>query len=144
MNDYYALVESLRDPVERYRAAALIAGGRGARASRGVRLSSEKIDALLWGLDHPNAAVRRGCLSILDHQPDASVIPYVARKLDDPVPRVRFHAVHALTCDVCKAEHRSLTPELEERIRRIASEDPSPKVRRAAQQGLERMGTQLE
>jgi len=54
--------------------------------------------------------------------------------LTDPVPRVRRHAIHALTCESCKDQPLCadvLTP-----LRRIIVEDPNPKGRYEALRAL--------
>jgi HEAT repeat protein len=141
MNPYLEVVERLRSPTERYKAAhALGAGGRGARQNRGKQLPPEKIDALIWGLSHASPVVRRCCLELLDQHPDARAIPHVLNALNDPVPRVRWHAVHALLCDACKPGHSYLTPEVAADLRQVADHDPSQKVRRYAQWDLAEAG----
>ena len=136
MNEYIALVDNFKIPAERYRAMATISGARGARESRGRRLSPDKIEALIWGLYHNNAAVRRCCLELLDQHPSTKAVPHIVAKFTDPVPRVRRHAVHAIRCDVCKAGNTILTPDLINRLREMADTDPSPKVRAEAAYGL--------
>jgi hypothetical protein len=78
-------------------------------------------------LEHPNPVVRRLCLQLLDHVVDERGIPVLLKALDDPVPRVRRHALHALACDRCKphALEVDVVPPLIECARR----DPSEKVR---------------
>lgn len=78
-------------------------------------------------LGHPSPVVRRLCIQLLDHVIDERGIPVLVKALNDPVPRVRRHALHALTCDRCKPhaiDADVLTPVLE-RARR----DPNDKVR---------------
>ena len=133
--EYLALVESFKIPGDRHHAMAEFSEGVG-RQARGKQLSSEKIDALIWGLSHANAAVRRCCLDLLDTHPSDRAIPHIIARLDDPVPRVRWHAVHAIRCDVCKAGSSFLTPALIERLRDISASDPSHRVRREAAVGL--------
>ena len=136
MNEYIVLVDNFKIPAERYRAMATISGARGARESRGRRLSPDKIEALIWGLYHKNAAVRRCCLELLDQHPSTTAVPHIVAKFNDPVPRVRRHAVHAIRCDVCKAGDTILTPDLVNRLREVAETDPSPKVRAEGTHGL--------
>ena len=137
MNPYFEVVEQLKIPAERYRAAhALSAGGRGAKENRGKQLPTEKIDALIFGLSHRNPVVRRCCLEILDQHPDARAIPHILGLLEDPIPRVRWHAVHALLCDACKAGRSFLTAEIADRLREVVTKDPNRKVRRYACQAL--------
>jgi hypothetical protein len=60
----------------------------------------------------------------------------MARLLDDPVPRVRWHAVHALTCDACKGQEPVATPAVVAKLRVMAEADESAKVRGAATHGI--------
>lgn len=137
MNPYFDIVDRLEIPTERYRAAhSLSAGGRGARENRGKRLPAEKIEALIWGLSHQSPVVRRCCLELLDQHPDPSAVPHIVHALDDPVPRVRWHAVHALLCDACKVGESFMSPEIARQLRRVAAEDSSPKVRAYASRAL--------
>ncbi len=141
MNNYFEVVGRLGIPAERYKAAhTMSAGGRGARENRGKPLPAEKIDALIWGLTHENPVVRRCCLELLDQHPDARAVPHILGALEDPVPRVRWHAVHALLCDACKAGESFLTSKIAERLRRVADDDPSPKVRDYARHALSEAG----
>jgi HEAT repeats len=54
------------------------------------------------GLRHANAAVRYRCCTLLDHYLVPDVLADLVRALDDPHPRVRVAALHALACDRCK------------------------------------------
>lgn len=137
MNPWIDQVERFAIRSERFEACRQFTDGRiGARANRGVALSKEKMDALIWGLSHENAVVRRVCLEFLDAHPDESAIPAIIVCLDDPVPRVRWHAVHALICDTCKAGKSYLTEDVLTRVEALAANDPSPKVRAQACYGL--------
>ena len=137
MNQYVEIVERLGNPSERFEAAHLMsAGGRGARENRGKQLPDEKIDALIWGLSHKNPVVRRCCLELLDQHPDPRAVPHILAALGDPVPRVRWHAVHALLCDACKDGGLFLTPEIAARLDLVASGDASAKVRNYARTAL--------
>lgn len=69
---------------------------------RQLRLPQDAKEALLRGLEHPSPAVRYNCLALLDHLPDEEALAAVVPLLDDPVPRVRRIAVHALGCVACK------------------------------------------
>ncbi len=141
MNSYFEVVDRLGIPAERYRAAhTMSAGGRGARDNRGKQLPTEKVEALIWGLSHESAVVRRCCLELLDQHPDPRAVPYILSALEDPVPRVRRHAVHALLCDACKAGESFLTTEVAARLRGVGEHDPSPKVRNYAHRALSDRG----
>jgi len=137
MNPYLEVVDRLKIPTKRFQAAqALSAGGRGARQNRGKQLPTEKIEALIWGLSHESPVVRRCCLELLDQHPDPRAVPHIVKALADPVPRVRWHAVHALLCDACKAGQSFFTTELGVALRRVAEDDPSAKVRSYARWAL--------
>ena len=61
------------------------------------------LDAVLWGLSHPNARVRRGCAGFLDHHATDTCIPQLREvALHDPSSKVRRVAVHSVTCQQCK------------------------------------------
>lgn len=80
--------------------------------------------------------VRRRCLEILDNHLGETAVPHFVRMLDDLVPRVRWHAIHALECETCKSGENHLTPEIEVKLRRMAVDDANARVRRAAAQAL--------
>lgn len=90
---------------------------------------------LAWGaLNHPDPPARRLCLDYLDHLAGPEAARIFVAALDDPVPRVRRHAVHALTCEACKPgawRADAVAP-----LRRVVSHDPSPKVRFEALRAL--------
>jgi HEAT repeat protein len=90
---------------------------------------------LVWGaLHHPDPPARRLCLDYLDHLAGRGVAETITAALDDPVPRVRRHAIHALTCQACKPAGwhvDAVTP-----LRVIVARDPSPKVRFEALRAL--------
>lgn len=91
--------------------------------------------ALVWGaLHHPDPPARRLCLDYLDHLAGPDTVGTLVAALDDPVPRVRRHAVHALSCEACKPGAwcvDAVTP-----LRRLVARDPSPKVRFEALRAL--------
>ena len=91
--------------------------------------------AVLWGLSHPNARVRRGCAGFLDHHATDACIPqlrWVA--LHDPASKVRRVAVHSVTCQQCKPS--PLTGDLVGLLVQVALEDPTRRVREKAIGGL--------
>lgn len=140
MNPWYEEVERFAHRSQRFEAGKRFTDGRiGARANRGVPLSEEKVDALIWGLSHDSPVVRRCCLEFLDQHPTQRALPSILRCLEDPVPRVRWHAVHALLCDTCKAGASYLTSDVLARVQTIADSDPSAKVRAQARYGLYRL-----
>lgn len=99
------------------------------------RAGQAGIDAVLWGLSHSNARVRRGCAGFLDHHAtDAcfAQIRWVA--LHDPAAKVRRVAVHSATCQRCKPS--KLSGDLVGLLIQVALEDPNKHVREKAIGGL--------
>jgi vesicle coat complex subunit len=140
VNRWIAEVERFADKSEGFDACNRFTDGRvGAKANRGIALSDEKVDALIWGVSHENPVIRRVCLELLDIHPVERAIPSIIRCLDDPVPRVRWHAVHALICDTCKAGRNYLSEDILGLVEVMAVSDPSPKVRKQAQCGLDEL-----
>jgi hypothetical protein len=54
-------------------------------------LRVQRFPALLAMTD---GRVRRCCLGLVDQHPDPGALPHIVTRLHDPVPRVRWHAVH--------------------------------------------------
>lgn len=94
------------------------------------------VAALLTGLDHPVARLRFECAHALDSFGDVSCVPALAKLMDDPVPKVRWMAMHALTCHACSEETCVDDPELHRRIAQHALADESIQVRRHAAYAL--------
>ena len=141
MKTYREYVELFQEPEHGLESMRVLQGGSlKGRETRGKKLPAEIIEALIWGLDHESPVVRRNCLEILDAHPDHSAIPHIIRKLEDPVPRVRWHAVHALVCDVCKVGDSFVNDDVIVRLRSVAENDPSKKVRNYARRELEQAG----
>ena len=105
---------------------------------RGKKVSEQKLEALIWGLSHDKpVVVRWQCLQLLDAHPDHRAVPDILRLLNDPVPRVRWHAMHALECDACKAGESLFTPSILSKIYFLAEQDKSKRVRLYAQRVVE-------
>ncbi len=138
VNPYFEVVDKFKIKDERIRWSSIMTAlpGRMGKANRGRPVSKQKLEALIWGLYHRNAAVRWGCLEHLDAHPDASAVPHIVEKLDDPVPRVRWHAVHALACDACKDGDSFLSAKVITRLEGVSQTDESKKVRGYASQVL--------
>ena len=60
------------------------------------------LDSVRRGLSSPNDDIRRWCTKAMDHLVDATGLVVLTSMLDDPDPRVRIEACHALACDRCK------------------------------------------
>ena len=88
--------------------------------------------ALLAGLQSRRARTRFECAGALDTFGDAAARPALTRLIDDPVPRVRWMAMHALSCHACGETGGALEPYVRARIVAAAFADPSPQVRRHA------------
>lgn len=95
--------------------------------------ASGVVDLALLGrgaLEHDDSWVRRSCLILLDHLGDErQVAVFGAALRTDPVPRNRRHALHALTCNKCKAT--TMCVDVSADIW-AALADPNPKVRALA------------
>lgn len=116
-----------------------LAGGVTASHLRTTRLSPGAFDAVIEGLQDPNPKVRWWCIQVLDHVPDERAVNAIAALLDDPVPRVRRNAAHALGCVACKPEWSAgLTLDLIARLTDLFTNDPNHKVRHEAAISLSR------
>jgi HEAT repeat protein len=99
------------------------------------RAGQAAIDAILRGLSHPDARVRRGCADYLDHHATDACFPHIRRvALHDPAAKVRRVAVHSATCQQCKPA--PLTGDLVGLLVQVALEDPNRHVRAEAIGGL--------
>ena len=90
----------------RNRAITALVGGLTGTELRRVRLTDAARNALIRGLEHANPRVRWWCLQLMDHVGDERCLEHIIRALDDPVPRVRKMAQHALECEKCKQSPR--------------------------------------
>jgi hypothetical protein len=88
--------------------------------------------ALVGGLASPRDRIRFGCAAELDQFGDASTREPLARLMEDRVPRVRWMAMHALSCHACGEKTGPLEDPIRERIIAAALGDPSVHVRRHA------------
>jgi hypothetical protein len=88
--------------------------------------------ALVSGLASPHSRVRFECAHALDQFGDEATRPALARLMDDQVPRVRWMAMHALSCHACGEKPDTLETTVRERIIDATANDPSPRVRRHA------------
>jgi HEAT repeat protein len=114
-----------------------LAGGVTATHLRTAVLTEAAFTAVVEGLSDTNPRVRWWCVQLLDHVPDPRAIGAVARLLDDPVPRVRRNAAHALGCVACKPEWDGVLPDaVVETLTSVATGDPNAKVRAEATHAL--------
>jgi hypothetical protein len=90
------------------------------------------VELVMRGLTHPNARVRYECAHALDWLGDDRCIPALTQLLQDPVPRVRAIALHALECDDCKVNPLQARPDLTPLITEWALHAPSVRLRREA------------
>ncbi len=138
-NPFFEQVDCLKIKKERYILGDLLSAKPGTRPSeqRGKKVSEQKLEALIWGLSYDNPVVRWQCFELLDAHPDHRAVPDILRLLNDPVPRVRWHAIHALECDACKAGESLFTPSILSKIYFLAEQDKSKRVRLYAQRVVE-------
>ena len=80
------------------------------------------------------------CLQLLDTHPDQRAVPAILGLLDDPVPRVRWHALHAVECDVCKGGESLLEDPILAKIRELAGQDENKRVRAYARRIADSQG----
>ena len=134
-NPYFDVVDRLKIKEQRYVLSRSLSAKPGTRPSeqRGEKVSEQKLEALIWGLNHDNPVVRWQCLQLLDAHPDQRAVPAILGLLDDRVPRVRWHALHALECDVCKAGEAFLDEPILAKIRELAEQDENRRIRSYAQ-----------
>ncbi|WP_151476317.1 HEAT repeat domain-containing protein [Streptomyces albicerus] len=98
-----------------------------------LRLGSDAVPAIRRGLAHPQDLVREQCCKLLDHLLVTEALGDLIAMLDDPSPRVRVAAIHALACDRCKSD--SCRPDqavVLPRGIRLLSQDPDAHVRNFA------------
>ena len=139
-NPFFEQVDCLKIKKERYILGDLLSAKPGTRPSeqRGKKVSEQKLEAMIWGLSHDKpVVVRWQCLQLLDAHPDHRAVPDILGLLNDPVPRVRWNAIHALECDACKAGESLFTPSILSKIYFLAEQDKNKRVRLYAQRVIE-------
>lgn len=130
-------VEALAIPSQRLGAMRSLIGGVNARELRSVVVSDHAVQALIHGLSHENPQVRWWCVQLLDHCSDSRAIDALVPMLDDPVPRVRRNAAHALGCTGCKPTWSGdLSDRAVHRLELMVESDPNNKVRDEARRTL--------
>lgn len=145
MNDYSALtpmqlVDLLADKTQRNAAIIALIGGITATELRKVKVSDATKQALIAGLKHPNSKVRWWCIQLMDHIADESYVPSLMQAAyNDPTPKNRRHAIHAVTCEVCKPDRQRLDVDVRADLMTIAHHDPDISVRETALHELEQI-----
>ena len=93
------------------------------------------------GLLADDPELRVQCTILIDRLAGNDSFELMMLLLDDPDPRVRLHAIHALACDRCKAEDVCAMPPRSEVVAaaaRLLAEDPHSHVRTIALEVLAR------
>lgn len=90
------------------------------------------IDALLVAIASPDPRTRFLAAQAMDHYADARCAAPLARCLRDPVPRVRWAALHSIGCAACKLAPLPAQGDLLAVLVELALNDPSVSVRRVA------------
>jgi HEAT repeat protein len=130
-----------------YRNEAIVAllGGITATELRRVKVTQEAKAALIAGLKHRNSKVRWWCIQLMDHVADESYLhPLLEVAQTDPTPKNRRHAIHALTCEICKPNRGALEIDIRAELAQIAESDSDPSVRTMALEELSEMDKPLE
>ena len=94
------------------------------------------IEVLIMGLGHPKPRARFEFAHILDTFGDARSIEPLKALMDDQVPKVRWMAMHALSCHACNPDTCPDDPALFARIAHHARHDENITVRRQATAAL--------
>src|SRR5215211_5856922 len=99
------LVDKLWDKRQRNAVIVALVGGITATELRTVKVSEAARQALIDGLKHRNSKIRWWCIQLMDHIADDSYRDALMEAAQtDPTPKNRRHAIHALTCEVCKPD----------------------------------------
>ena len=102
-----------------------------------ISAGKSAIPALIEGLQHPHARVRRGCVDTIDHGgygADTRCIEALLPLLQDPVPHIRRAVWHTLFCERCANQVKCevLTPVALDQVAlliELGLNDPNPKLR---------------
>jgi HEAT repeat protein len=133
-----ALVALFADPDRRFGAIRSLIGGFTATELRRACPTEAAVDALIEGLSESNPQIRWWCVQLLDHLPDNRAIEALVPVLDDPVPRVRRNAAHALGCIACKPAWSGELPNIAiGKLQALAASDTNQKVRAEANRALQ-------
>jgi hypothetical protein len=93
---------------------------------------SQIVGALVEAAASPQDRVRFLAAQAMDHFADQRCEPVLRRLLRDPVPRVRWAAIHSIQCAMCKIAPLSPGEDMVATLINLAMHDPSIKVRRVA------------
>jgi len=90
---------------------------------------TQLVDALLANVDHPHPRTRFLVAQAMDHFADERCAAPLRAMLSDAVPRVRWAALHSLSCEACKLAPIAQNDDLVELVIALALHDPSIRVR---------------
>ncbi|MEO8395083.1 MAG: HEAT repeat domain-containing protein [Chloroflexota bacterium] len=138
------LVDLLADKTLRNQAIIALVGGITSTELRRVNVSDAAHQALIDGLKHPNSKVRWWCIQLMDHIADERyLLPLLTAAHTDPTPKNRRHAIHAMTCEICKPNRQPLRLDADilAEIATIARLDSDLSVRTTALHELEERST---
>lgn len=131
------LVDLLADKTQRNAVIVALVGGITATELRRVKVSAEARQALIDGLKHPNSKVRWWCIQLMDHVADETYLePLLESAQTDPTPKNRRHAIHAMTCEICKPNRQTLDIDIKAELAAIAERDSDKSVRAMALEEL--------
>ena len=107
--------------------------------SRRVRLAGDVPVAAVQiaALSHPDLAIRRSCLFLLDHYASDASWNVFRLALRDPVASVREVALHGLSCERCRTEDLCVADVVTD-LMDILTSDPNAEVRHKAVAALAR------
>jgi HEAT repeat protein len=97
---------------------------RRARLGKEIPIAAVQVTALC----HPDPAMRRFCLSLLDHYASEASADTFRRALHDPVQSVREGALHGLACESCRDGDICVTDVVTD-LAEILVSDPNAEVR---------------
>lgn len=97
---------------------------RRARLGKEIPIAAVQVTALC----HPDPAMRRFCLSLLDHYASDASTDTFRLALRDPVASVREGALHGLACERCRDGDICVTHVVTDLVEILAS-DPDAEVR---------------
>jgi hypothetical protein len=133
----HQLVDLFADKTQRNAAIVALIGGITATELRKVKVSEAAKQALIAGLKHRNSKVRWWCIQLMDHVADERyLLPLLDAAHTDSTPKNRRHAIHALTCQICKPDRCALDIDIRSELAKIAEQDSDQSVRMMALQEL--------